>query len=174
MNYTLYTTERSGAKLEFENFTYTKKRRNENAQITTWRCIDWHCKGTGKTIEVSFAFLLTNPHYHEANPAKKELVQIEKAIESRAVQSLEPPRVVVHMSTNNSTGEAVAQMPNQRTMVRRIQRSRVVAHISNPMSTFVLKVPDDLKTTITVEPFYAFDSGKKTPIDLLVLQQHKI
>ena len=76
MNYTLLTTERNGAKLEFENFTYTKKRKNENTQITTWRCTDRRCKGTGKTIEGSFEFLLTNPHYHEANPAKKELVQI--------------------------------------------------------------------------------------------------
>ena len=163
MNYTLLTTERNGAKLEFENFTYTKKRKNENTQITTWRCTDRRCKGTGKTIEGSFEFLLTNPHYHEANPAKKELVEIEKAIENRAVQSLEPPRVVVQMSTNNSTGEAVAQMPNQRTMVRRIQRRRVVAHIPNPLSTSVLNVPDDLKTTIRGEPFYAFDSGKENP-----------
>ena len=160
MNYTLLTTERNGAKLEFETFTYTKKRKNENTQITTWRCLDRRCKGTGKTIEGSFEFLLTNPRYHEANPAKKELVQIEKAIESRALHSLEPPRVVVQMSTNNSTGEAVAQMPSQRTMVRRIQRRRVVPHIPNPLSTSVLNVPDDLRTTIRGEPFYAFDSGK--------------
>ena len=91
------------------------------------------------------------------------MVQIEKAIESRVVQSLGPPRVVVQMSTNNSTGRAVAQIPNQRTMVRRIQCRRVVAHISNPMSTFVLNVPDDFKTTIRGEPFYAFDSGKDDP-----------
>ena len=163
MNYTFVTTERNEAKLEFENFTYTKKRKYENTQITTWRCTDRRCKCTGKTIEGSFEFLLTNPHYHEANPAKKEPVQIEKAIESRAVQSLEPPRVVVQMSTNNSTGEAVAQMRNQRTMVRRIQRRRVVAHIPNPLSTSVLNVPDDLRTTIRGEPFYAFDSGKEDP-----------
>ena len=50
------------------------------------------------------------------------MVQIEQTIESRVVQSLEPPRVVVQMSTNNSTGEAVAQMPSQRAMVRHIQR----------------------------------------------------
>ena len=76
MNYTLLTTERNGAKLEFENFTYTKKCKNENTQITTWRCTDRRCKGTGKTIEGSFEFLLTNPLYHEANPAKKELVEL--------------------------------------------------------------------------------------------------
>ena len=46
-------------------------------------------------------------------------------------------------------------------MVRRIQRKRVVAHIPNPLSTSVLNVPDDLKTTIRGEPFYAFDSGKE-------------
>ena len=174
MNYTLLTTERNGAKLEFENFTYTKKRKSENTQITTWRCTDRRCKGTGKTIEGSFEFLLTNPHYHEANPTKKDLVQIEEAIESRAVQSLEPPRVIVQMSTNNSTSEAVAQMPNQRTMVRRIQRRRVVAHIPNPLSTSDLHVPDDLRTTIRGEAFYAVDSGKEDPIDLLLLQQRKI
>ena len=67
------------------------------------------------------------------------------------------------MSTNNSTGEAVAQKRNQRTMVRRIQRRRVAAHIPNPLSTSVLNVPDDLKTTIRGEPFYAFDSGKESP-----------
>ena len=137
MNYTLLTTERNGVKPEFEYFTYIKQRKNENTQITTWRCKDRRCKGTSKTIEGSFEFLLTNPHYHEGNPAKKELVQIEKAIENRAVQSLEPPRVVVQMSTNSSTGEAVAQMANQRTMVRRIQRRKVVAHIPNPLSTSV-------------------------------------
>ena len=67
------------------------------------------------------------------------------------------------MSTNNSNGEAVAQMPNQRTMVSRIQRRRVIAHIPNPLSTSVLNVPDHLKTTIRGEPFYAFDSGKEDP-----------
>ena len=95
-------------------------------------------------------------------------MQIEQAIESRAVQSLEPPRVVVQMSTNNSTGEAVAQMPNQRTMVRRIQRRRVVAHIPNPLSTSVLNVPDDLRTTIRGEPFYAFHSGKEDPKEFII------
>ena len=78
------------------------------------------------------------------------------------------------MPTNNSTGEAVAQMPNQRTMMRRIQCRRVVAHIPKPLSTSVLNVPGDLKTTIRGEPSYAFDSGKKDPIDLLFLQQRKI
>ena len=46
-------------------------------------------------------------------------------------------------------------------MVRRIQRKRVVAHIPNPLSTSALNVPDDLKTTIRGEPFYAFNSGKE-------------
>ena len=54
-------------------------------------------------------------------------------------------------------------MPNQRTMVRRVQRRRVVAHIPNPLSTSVLNVPYDLKTTIRGEPFCAFDSGKEDP-----------
>ena len=52
-------------------------------------------------------------------------------------------------------------MPSQRTMVQRIQRKTVVAHITNPLSTCVLNVPDDLKTGIRGEPFNAFDSGKE-------------
>ena len=146
VNYTLLTTERNGAKLEFEHFTYTKKREIENTRITKWRCTDRRCRGSDKTIEGPFGFLLSNPHYHEANPAKKELVQIEKAIENRAVQRLEPLRVVVQLSTNESTGEPVAQMPSQRTMVHRIQPKRVVAHKPNPLGTSVLNVRDDLKT----------------------------
>ena len=67
------------------------------------------------------------------------------------------------MSTSKSTGEAVAQIPNQRTMVRRIQRRRVVTHIPNPLSTSVFNVPDDLKTTFRGKPFYAFDSDKEDP-----------
>ena len=67
------------------------------------------------------------------------------------------------MSTNNSAGEAVAQMPSQRTMERRIQRKSVVAHIPNPLSTSVLNVPDALKNTIKGEPFYGYDSGKEDP-----------
>ena len=35
MNYILLTTERKGAKLDFENFTITNMRENENTQITT-------------------------------------------------------------------------------------------------------------------------------------------
>ena len=102
------------------------------------------------------------------------MVQIEKAIESRAVQSLERPRVVVQMSTINSTGAAVAQMPNQRTMVRRIQRRRVVAHIPNPLSTSVLNVPDDLKTTFRGEHFYASDSGKEDPNRFIIFTTTQI
>ena len=106
--------------MEFGKLTYTKKGKIKTLQSR--RCTDRRSKGVDKTIERSFEFLLTNPHFHEANPAKKELVHSEKAIESRAAQSLEPPTVVVQMSTNNSTEEAVAQMLNQRTMVRRIRR----------------------------------------------------
>ena len=71
MKYTIFSTERNRKKLEFENFTYKKKLKNENTQITTWRSTDRRCKGTGKTIEGPFEFPLTHPHYHEANPAKK-------------------------------------------------------------------------------------------------------
>ena len=119
-------------------------------------------KPPARSLEPPSKFL-ANPHYHEANPAKKELKQIEKAWESRAAQRLEPPRVVVQMSTNNSTGEAVAQMSSQRTMVRRIQRKRVVAFIPNLLSASILNVPNYLKTTIKGEPFYAFGSGKQNP-----------
>ena len=110
MNYTLLTTEPNEAKLKIENFIYTKTRKNENTQITTWRCTDRRCKGSGKTIEASFVFLLTNTDYYEANPAKKELVQVEKALESRAVQNLEPRRVVVRMSMNKPQLEENASM----------------------------------------------------------------
>ena len=78
------------------------------------------------------------------------------------------------MSTNNLTGEAVAQMPNQRTMVRRIQRIRVVAHIPIPLSISVLNVPDNLKTTIRGKPFYAFDSGKEDPNRFIILTTTQI
>ena len=50
-------------------------------------------------------------------------------IENRTAQSLEPPRVVLRMSANKSTEETVAQMHSQRTLVRRIQRKGVDAHI---------------------------------------------
>ena len=69
-NYTLLTTKPTGPKLEFENFKHTE-RKNENTQITTWRRTDRRCKVTGNTIESSFEFLLTNPRYHDANPAKR-------------------------------------------------------------------------------------------------------
>ena len=46
-------------------------------------------------------------------------------------------------------------------MVSRIQPEAVVAHIPNPFSISILNVPDELKTTIRGEPFYAFDSDKE-------------
>ena len=48
-------------------------------------------------------------------------------------------------------------------MVSRIERMRVVAHISTSMNTSVLNVSNDAKTVIK-EPLYAFDSGKEDPI----------
>ena len=161
MNYTLLTTERNGAKLEFENFAYTKKCKNETFKSRHGDARIDVAKVPAKPLKVLSSFFYPIPTTMKLAPAKKELVQIKKAVESRAVQSLEPPRVVVQMSTNNSTGETVAQMPNQRTMVRRIQRIRVVAHIPLPLSISVLNVPDDLKTTVRGGPFYAFDSGKE-------------
>ena len=65
------------------------------------------------------------------------------------------------MSTNNSNEKAVAQLPSQRTILRRIRRKRSVAHIPNPLSTSFLNVPDDLKTINRGEPFYAFDRIKR-------------
>ena len=79
---------------------------------------------------------------------QKKLVQIEKAIESRVIQSLELSRVVVHMSTNNSTGETVAQMPCQGTMVRRIQPKRGVAHIPNSLIDRTGKLAKNPKSCI--------------------------
>ena len=92
------------------------------------------------------------------------LVQIENVIESSAAQSLGTPRVVVKMSTNNSTEEAVARMPRQRTMEGRIP---------NPLSTSVSNNPDALKIRIGGKPLHAFDSGKKTPSALVFLKQRK-
>ena len=92
------------------------------------------------------------------------MVQIENAIESRAAQSLETPRVALQMSTNNSSEEKVARMRSQRTMVRRI---------FNPLSTSVSKNPDDLKTLIGGKPLHAFDNGKKTTSALVFLKERK-
>ena len=85
MNYTLPKTERNKAKLKLEQFTYAEKQTNGKTQITKWRCTDRHREGTSKKIEDSFEFVLTNPHYHEAYPAKMDLVQIENEIGRRAV-----------------------------------------------------------------------------------------
>ena len=49
MSYKQLTTERKCPKIEFENYTYTVKRKNEKTQTTTWRCTDRQCKGAGKT-----------------------------------------------------------------------------------------------------------------------------
>ena len=160
MNYTFLTTERNGAKLEFEKFTFTKQRKNEKTQITTWRCTDRRCKGIDKTIEISIEFLSTDPHYHEANSAKNELVQIEKAIESRAAQSLEPPRVVVQI-----------QRPRQKQLLKCLVNVRVVAHIPNPLSTSAMNIPNDLKTAIRGEPFMHLRVARKTSIASLFLQR---
>ena len=67
------------------------------------------------------------------------------------------------MSNSNTPEEAVAQIHSQRTMVRRIQRKRVVAFIPNPLSTSILNIPDDLQTKTRGKPFYALDSGKEDP-----------
>ena len=71
MTFTILTTERNAPKLVAENYAYTIKRKNEKTQITSWECTDRNCKGSGKTIVGSSEFLITNPHYHEANPSKK-------------------------------------------------------------------------------------------------------
>ena len=54
-------------------------------------------------------------------------------------------------------------MPSKRTMVRHIQRKRVFLHIPKSLSTFILSVRDDLKTTIRAESIYAFESDKEDP-----------
>ena len=91
MSYKQLTTERKCPKIEFENYTYTVKRKNEKTQTTTWRCTDRQCKRAGKTVAGSFEFHLTNEHYHEANPSKKEVLQIEEELISRASESFEAP-----------------------------------------------------------------------------------
>ena len=53
-----------------------------------------------------------------------------------------------------------------RSMVLRVQRKRVVAHISDPSSTCFLKIANDLKTTIREETFYASDSRKENWIKI--------
>ena len=74
------------------------------------------------------------------------------------------------MSTNHSTEKTDAQMPKQTPLVRRFQRKRVVAHIRIPLSTSVLNVPDDLKTTIRGQPFYVFDSGEEDPQHVIIFR----
>ena len=163
MNYTLLTTEWNGAKLEFEHFIHIQK----NVKMKTLQSrygdarIDV-AKVPARPLNALLSLFEQIPTTMKLTPQKRELVQIEKAIESRAEQSLEPPKVV-QMSTTNSTGGAVAQMPSHRTIVRRIQHKRVIAQIPNPLSSSVLNVPDDMKTTIRGEPFYAFDNGKEDP-----------
>ena len=65
-------------------------------------------------------------------------------------------------------------MPSQRTLVRRIQRQRVVAHSPNSSSTSVASnIPDVLKTTIREETFYAVDSGEEEPNLFITFKQGK-
>ena len=46
-------------------------------------------------------------------------------------------------------------------MLRRIQKTRVVAPIANPITISCLEIPEVLKTTHRGELFYAYDSGKE-------------
>ena len=101
MKYTFLKTERNGANLEFGNFTYTKKVKMKTLRSRRGDARIDVAKVLARQLKAPSSFL-TNPHYHEANPAKKELVQTGESPDSRAVQSLEPPRVVVQMSTNNN------------------------------------------------------------------------
>ena len=88
------------------------------------------------------------------------------------MQSLELPRVVVQMSASNSAQGPVAQLSEPKTMVRRIQRGTVVAHILNPLSNSSLKIPNDMKTTFRGKHFYSFDSGKQGR-NLVLLIKHR-
>ena len=89
LSYALLMTERNCARFEFENFTYTRNRKNENTLITKWRCTDILSKGSGDIIGVSSDFLIGNLHQHEANTGKTELIQTEKAIDSRPAENIE-------------------------------------------------------------------------------------
>ena len=64
-------------------------------------------------------------------------------------------------------------MPSHRTIVRRIQRQRVLVHIPNLLSTSVLNVPEDVKTTNRGKYFYTNDSGEEDPNRFIFLQHHE-
>ena len=121
-----------------------------------------------KTTEGSFQFVSTNPHHHEANPAKKELVQTEKE-KKGGLHEAQNHQQLSHRC-QPKTQLPVARMASHRRMVRRIQREKVVAHIHNLLSTTVLNIPAELKATIGGEAFYTFDSGKKDPNRFIIFR----
>ena len=89
MKYTILTTERKGGRHEFENSTLTKNGKNK-----TFKSRLGHAWIDVASVPIKPSkTLLTNTQYHEAKPAKIELVEIEKAIESEAAQSPKPSRV---------------------------------------------------------------------------------
>ena len=94
--------------LQTQKKTYKKRHSGK-----TRRYKEKRSKGPDKINEGSFEFFLTNPNYHEANFSKKEQLLFEEELGSEAADNFEPPRVIVQMSTKNSSEVAVAQLPIQ-------------------------------------------------------------
>ena len=107
---------------------------------------------------------MTNPD-HQANPAKKELIESNEGYDCRKLGTTQScTNVNQHLNE-----ELIDQMPSHRTIMRRIQSKRIVEnkHLQ-PVELFEVNFAYDFKTKTTGEPSYASGSETNNPIGLIV------
>ena len=153
-----YTSSKGKLNFNYHGFGYRLERVLKSG-AKSFRCIKGDCKG--RIHVVNDEVLVRQEHNHVPDPAAMEVKSIQSTIRARATTSHDQPRRIIHESQTQLSQEAVAKLPQYKTLQRNIQRKRKIegAPAVNPDTVADITVPDALKKTLRDDQFLLHDSG---------------
>ena len=146
----------------YRGFAYRLDRTLKSG-IKSFRCVNRDCKGR---IHVEGdVTTVREQHNHVPDPAGMEVKHLQSEVRQRATTSHDTPRLIIQESQANLTDEAVAKMPQYKTLQRTVQQKRKVdgAPTLNPNNVAEIDITDTLKQTLRGDNFLLHDSGADDP-----------
>ena len=177
MTMEIVKNNKSGSKLCFEGYTYTKK----YASKTTihWECSqrkEYVCKGKVTTDSQVARVIRTVEHSHDANLERDEATKIIAAMKESAGTRRAKPAQLYADHTQYATAHIQAEIGHQDAVKRTIRREKAKHLPKSPVSLSDLEVTGEWTTTggVHTEDFLIHDSGPESASRILVFASQSL
>lgn len=169
-------TKRSRKLLEDGGYLFTFHKQSADRSKKFWRCQGRSdgCKARLHTDINDVVASRTGLHTHGSNAARVEVARVKTAMRKRAVETMEPPSLILNNVIQGLDQATMGQMPNKDATRKIIGRARIKNAKAPPMPTSLadLITPEEYQTYKTPEGnselFLLGDNGPDAPNRILV------